>query len=158
MNSGLDGSILVDILGPYGTEAKDSTKLLKTSIHHFRPRMLQAPATPLYLNSKYKEILKDFLGDEHVGFADPGPSFSARAKGSSADKQKFLDNLIKVNYGHWGGYWEFLTPPSVSAITFDSKVEYAKVDYRLVYEGGFAYLKFENGKWKLISAKRTWRQ
>ncbi len=40
--------------------------------------------------------------------------------------------------------------------SFFLEMNYAKLFFRLVYQGGEAYLKKENGKWNLISSKLTW--
>ena len=71
----------------------------------------------------------------------------ARSKGESEKRKMFLENYIKIFHGHWGGYWQLHSYPEAESITFDKNMEYARVDFRLVYEGGFAILKneyFEN--------------
>ncbi|WP_284445133.1 hypothetical protein [Pedobacter sp. B4-66] len=39
---------------------------------------------------------------------------------------------------------------------FDKDLKYAKVYYNMIYEGGEAFLKFEDNTCKLLSVKRTW--
>ncbi len=51
-----------------------------------------------------------------------------------------------------------LTPPIVYSITFDKVMKYALVHYGMIMEGGHAFLKKENGKWVIISAKRIWQE
>ena len=80
----------------------------------------------------------------------------ARSTGKSENRKKFLENYIKIWYGHWGGYWQLYSYPTASSIIFDKDMKYARIYFRMVYEGGEAILKNENNKWILISAKRTW--
>ena len=80
----------------------------------------------------------------------------AKSKCESDKRKQFLENYIKIWYGHWGGYWQLNSYPYAQKITFDRKFENAVVDYRMVYEGGFAYFKKVNGIWVLIQARRTW--
>ena len=63
---------------------------------------------------------------------------------------------MKIFHGHWGGYWQFLSYPQVYSITFDNDMKFARVDFRLVYQGGEAFLKNEEGVWTLMSSKLTW--
>lgn len=136
----------------------DSEKVLLDSVTNFRPNIVQTTATPLYLTEKYSKLLDGFLGNTHSPFAEGGIMNTARAKGESANRQQFLQNYIKIYYGHWGGSWEYLSSPSIGALVFDKDMKYAKIFYGMIYEGGEAFLKFEDNTWKLISMERKWRQ
>jgi hypothetical protein len=46
----------------------------------------------------------------------------------------------------------------VYSIVFDKGMKYALVHYGMIMEGGHAFLKKENGKWGIISAKRIWQE
>lgn len=120
------------------------------------PAVESTDKKPLYLNSKYNEILNAFLGNKHLPLGAGGIMNPARSKGQSAKRKMFLEKFIKIWYGHWGGYWQLISYPEANSITFDKEMKYARIDFRMVYEGGEAILKRENGIWKLISAKRTW--
>ncbi len=80
----------------------------------------------------------------------------ARSSGESEKRKAFLENDIKIWYGHWGSYWQLDSYPVVYSITFDKRMLYARVDFRMVYEGGEAVLKKKNGQWVLVTSKRTW--
>lgn len=149
---------IIDSYGPYGHMYKDSTWAIIDSIVNFRPRVVQIAGVPLYLTKKYEMELVNFLGNTHVPFATGGVQNISKATGESAKRQAFLQNLIKIAHGHWGGYWELKTPPSIHTITFDKDFKYAKVDFVLIYEGGSAFLKLEKGQWQFISAKRVWQE
>lgn len=137
---------------------EDSTKVLLDSVNNFRPNIVSALGTPLFLTKKYKIILNDFLGNDNRPFGEEGLINTAQAKGESLRRQKFLENLIKIYYAHWGGHWEYLTGMSVGALVFDRDMKYAKIFYGIIYESGEAYLRFENNRWNLISIKRTHRE
>jgi len=149
---------IINTFGPYGHLYKDSSLAIIDSIVNFRPKITQAIGIPLYLTKKYELEVLDFLGKTNKQFAAGGFENIAKASGESAERQTFLEKFVKVAHGHWGGYWELKTPPSIYTITFDKNFKYAKVDFNLVYEGGTAFLKFEKGIWQFISAKRTWQE
>lgn len=122
----------------------------------FRPRpIFQSPKTVM-LSAKYDSILNGFLGNSHYPLGTGNVMSPAISTGESSNRQKFLEHCIKIWYGHWGGYWQLYSYPYVSSITFDKTLNYALVNFRLVYEGGYAYLKKLNNTWTLIEAGRTW--
>ena len=132
-----------------------TAKKLET-IEHFRPRVsFQSPKT-IVLIAEYDSLLNRFLGSSHFPLGSGNIMSPAVSKGESANRQKFLENCIKVWYGHWGGYWQLHTYPLVNSIIFDKSLNHALVNFRMVYEGGYAYFKKVNGTWTLVEAKRTW--
>jgi hypothetical protein len=147
-------------INSYGPDNKmeweDSLKTLIDSIRDFRPNLIQTKGTPLYLNDSYKKLLDKFLGNAHYALGTGDIMNPAQAKDESAARQKFLGNFIKIYYGHWGGYWQLHSYPTIGSIIFDKDLKYAKIYYNMIYEGGEALLKFENKTWKLLSVKRTW--
>jgi len=130
--------------------------ILTDSITNFRPPIHCNDKIPLYLTKKYEEVLNTFLNDEFLPLGTGGIMNPARAVGESAERKDFLENYIKIYYGHWGGYWQLYSYPQAYSITFDKTMKYARIDFRLVYQGGEAFLKNENGVWILISSKLTW--
>jgi hypothetical protein len=129
---------------------------LVDSITDFRPSISCNGKSPLYLNSRYNGLLNSFLGNKHTPLGAGGIMNPARSKGQSKKRKDFLERYIKIWYGHWGGYWQLLSYPSAYSITFDKDMNYAIVDFRMVYEGGEAILKNDNGHWEIITARRTW--
>lgn len=155
----IDGKLHIYVLENFGPNQSifyTNTDILTDSIMNFRPTIECNGKHPLYLNSYYNDILNAFLGNKHFSLGIGGIMNPARSKGQSEMRKKFLENNIKIWYGHWGGYWQFYSYPKAFSITFDKEMKYARVCYRMVYEGGEAILKKDNEKWKLISAKRTW--
>ena len=126
------------------------------TVYHFRPAVnFQTPKT-VVLTDRYDRILNVFLGSDHYPFGKGNIMSPAASKGESAKRQAFLENCIKIWYGHWGGYWQLLSYPVVSSIVFDKSFKNALVNYQLIYEGGYAYFKKINGIWTLMEASRTW--
>lgn len=133
-------------------------KILKAvdSIEKFYPTIDYKDIKAVYLIPKYQDLMDNFLGNSYNKLGKGGIMNPARSKGASKKRKAFIDNLITTFYGHWGGYWQLNTYPYINSITFDKYMKYAKVDFRLVYEGGEALLKKEGEKWILINSKRTW--
>jgi len=134
-------------------ERKDS---LISQIENFRPPVRIGNKKAVYLVPNYDALLNAFLGNTHLPLGSGGIMNPARSKRESAKRQKFLENFIKIWYGHWGGYWQLDSYPAANSIIFDKNMKYALVTFTMVYEGGEALLKSNNGKWELVSAKRTW--
>lgn len=156
-----DGKLSSDVLehfGPnslfYEDQYEKDTLLIKSA--YFRPEINCGDKQALYLINKYDTLLNAFLGNTHLPLGTGGIMDPARSTGESTKRKQFLENLIVIWYGHWGGYWQLYSYPTVSKITFDKEMKYARIAFRLIYEGGEAVLKNENGQWKLISSKRTW--
>ncbi len=140
---------------PIDLEAK-MEYLFEESITNFRPQISFPDKKILFLTSKYEAILNDFLGNEHYPQGSNGVMSTASPKNESKKKKAFLENFIKIFYGHWGGYWQLLSYPEVNVIIFDKNMQYAKVYFRIVYEGGESYLKNNNGKWEIFLSELKW--
>ena len=112
-------------------------------LNDFRPN-IEPASRVLFLSQKYENILADFLGEID------------NSKNSVADKKaNFIKNQIFISEGLFKD-WHILTYPSVSKITFDANFEYAEIEFQILHEGGEAMMKKEDGKWNLVSSKRTW--
>ena len=126
------------------------------SVVDFRPRVLFSHPQTVVVTGEYRDLLTRFLGNQHVAFAAGNIMAPARSRGESEKRKKFLEQDIKIWYGHWGGYWQLLSYPAIGLITFDRTFQHALVDYELVYEGGYAYFTKKAGVWTLDDARRTW--
>ncbi len=143
-------------LGPYDNIFAAKKKLLTDSIVNFRPVINCDGKLPLYLTPAYDSILNQFLGEEYIPLGHYDIMMPAYATELSKTKSEFLEKFVKIFYGHWGGYWQLLSYPEAFSVTFDKNMQYAKINFRMIYEGGEAMLKKLNGKWTLISARSTW--
>ncbi len=130
--------------------------ILSDTISDFRPPISLSNRNIVYLNSLYYTGLTKFLGSIIKKNKERLNYTYYLSEKEVKKRQLFLEQNIKVWEGHWGAYWQLLTYPEVNSIIFDKEMEYAKVFFRIVYEGGEALLKKENGKWRLISSKLTW--
>ncbi|HEX4849751.1 MAG TPA: hypothetical protein VFV08_03045, partial [Puia sp.] len=123
---------------------------------HFRPRIFFPDAKCVFLTDQYDSLLNKFLGNKYVKLGTGNIMSPARSKGESEKRMKFLSNFVKIWYGHWGGYWQLHSYPFAERILIDKKFEIALIDYRMIYEGGYALLQKSDGEWKFIKARRTW--
>jgi len=155
LKRGEDGKLSDHTLDNFSPH-NDFQNWLVDSIVNFRPNINRNGKTPIFLTKKYAEILKAFLGNEYIELGTGGIMNPARSKGESEKRKVFLENYVKIFHGHWGGYWQLLSYPEAESITFDKNMEYARVDFRFVYQGGYAILKNQGGKWTLMSSKLTW--
>jgi hypothetical protein len=158
----INGRLSQNIRAEYGFEtsfsfhnSRDSEKPID-SIDTFRPVIKVPGKQAIYLTSKREKTLKAFLGDKHLPLGTGGIMNPARSNGESDKRKKFLESAIKIWYGHWGGYWQLNSYPVAYSITFDKNLLYARINFRMVYEGGEAILKKTNGQWTLLSSRRTW--
>lgn len=154
-----EGKLSESVIDRYGPKRKmyfERNVPPVDSIVNFRPIINCKGKRPVYLTTKYNDILINFLGDKHAPLGKGGIMTPALATKSSANRKTFLENQIKIWYGHWAGYWQLHSYPTAYAITFDRDMKYAIVDFRMIYEGGEALLQNVNGKWILISSRRTW--
>ena len=108
----------------------------------FRPPISYNDKKAVYLTSEYSKIINKFLGNTHY-------------REFSMKKKEFLDNIIITFYGNWRG-WQIYTYPYVYSITFDRNMQYARVDYIIVYGGGNAILEKQGDKWIIVYGERTW--
>lgn len=136
----------------YGFKGAEHYDTLK----NFRPQISISDAKTVVLTSSYDMLLNRFLENEHDKFATGDIMSPAKAKGESEKRKLFLENYIKIWYGHWGGYWQLHSYPVAETIIFDKEFKSAVVNYTMVYEGGYAYFQKVNGEWTLVNARRTW--
>jgi hypothetical protein len=134
----------------------DSLILSKDSIINFRPELQFEKAKTLYLLPKYELVINKFLGSKNYPLGTGGIMNPSRARGKSAKRLKFLNKKLNIIHGHWGGYWHIETHPEVFSIDFNNDKTIAKVNYRLVYQGGEATYIKQNGEWNLKDAHLTW--
>ena len=128
----------------------------RDSITDFRPVVAVPNKQCIYLTSAREKTLTAFLGNTHVPLGTGGIMQPARSSGESEKRKQFLENLVKIWPGHWGGYWQLGSYPVAYTITFDKDMLTAQVDFQMIYEGGESTLKKINGQWELISSRRTW--
>ncbi|MBK7440347.1 MAG: hypothetical protein IPI65_02110 [Bacteroidetes bacterium] len=154
-----EGKLSENVIDRYGPKRKiyfERNVPPVDSIVNFRPIINCNGKRPVYLTTKYSDILINFLGNKHEHLGNGGIMTPALATKSSANRKTFLENQIKIWYGHWGGYWQLHSYPTAYAITFDHEMQYAIIDFRMIYEGGEALLKNVNGSWVLVSSELTW--
>jgi len=126
------------------------------SITNFRPRINIKNRIPVYLTSYYEKILNVFLGDIYSPLGTGGIMNPARPEGESKERRRFLEDKIKIEYGHWGGYWHLNSFPEINIIIFNKDMKSALIYFRYGYRGGESYLIKKNANWKIVDSKFTW--
>jgi hypothetical protein len=155
VNGKLSREVLADFGNGFNLDEYRKDTLIE-NIVNFRPQIKCGDKLPVYLTSRYDTILNAFLGNTHLALGAGGIMNPARSKGESLKREKFLNQMVKIWYGHWGGYWQLYSYPEVYSIIFNKQMNRAEVNFRFIYEGGKAVLESKNGQWKLLSSMRTW--
>lgn len=137
-------------------ELAENDVISRDTITNFRPSISCGDKDVVYLSSSYNTGLTTFLGTRIKKNKERLNYLYYLSDKEVTKRQLFLEQNIKIWRGHWGAYWQLLTYPQVNIMVFDKDREYVKVFFRIVYQGGEALLKKENGKWNLISSKLTW--
>lgn len=115
-------------------------------IRNFRPRIEIPDVKCLSLTPEYHAALNIFLGNAHSETGAGNIMSPARAQGESQRRADFLSDYFFLIYGHWGGYWQYETPPSVRYIILNNTLNKAAVETRTIYSGtGFLLYKGDSG-------------
>lgn len=125
------------------------------TIEDFRPPVRPAKGEAVHLTPAYSKALETFLGSEHHPMGTGNIMNPAQAKGESKKRLEFLNRMVKIHHGHWGG-WHLATHPYARTIVFDEDRTRALVHFRIVYEGGEAVFEKEGDAWVLRSSGLTW--
>ncbi len=136
----------------------DSILFIRDSIIDFRPKITFPNISILYLTKDYEKTLLEFLGDKHTPLGYGGIMNPARASGKSFKKQRFLNEVVCIIYGHWGGYWHLETHPEIYNIVFNKSKTVAKVNYRIGYQGGEATFEYKENVWLFTEGRLTWME
>ncbi len=133
--------------------------LLEIEIHRFRPSLELGNQKALFLTRKYEHILaKEFLGE--IPRESVGTEYlrcPEKPRNEWERRRVFLEDFVAVIPGHWGGY-HLISPPKVTEICFNRKLDTAIVDFRQAWEGGEARYVKTHGRWRLLSSKVTWSE
>lgn len=127
----------------------DSAVTFRPPVHFDRKKVV-------YLTDGYKELLNSFLGNCHVELGEHDIMQPAFSKGESQKRQGFFNKATLIFYGHWGGYWEYVTFPEAYSMVFNPEMSRAIVFFRIIYEGGEVYLEKKDGEWRVVDARITW--
>lgn len=122
----------------------------------FRPPVHFDGKKVVYLTDGYEKLLNSFLGNCYVELGKRNIMQAAFSKGTSRLKQKFFSKAALIFYGHWGGYWEYVTFPETTSVIFNPEMTRAVVKYSLAYEGGEMILEKRDGKWEIVSVRFCW--
>lgn len=132
----------------------DVPTIAQWDLDDFRPKATSD--IPLcYLNNRYRNLIRRYLGDKELQAGHRGIMSTSVARGESLLRQQFINKKVQIYHGHWGG-WNLATDPSVTQVVFDEKLEYAKLYFSLVYQGGEALYRRDGNIWRLVKSELTW--
>lgn len=140
----------------YESEIKKEQIIKKDSIIDFRPKLSFENHNILYLTPEYKTALNKFLGTQSTKFGKPNIMSVSRPKKESEKRHKFIRPYLPVLHGHWGGYWNIETSPTIYGFYLNKNLNQAKILFVVGYQGGESFLEKENGKWVIKESKTTW--
>ena len=124
----------------------------------FRPQVSFPGKKIVYLTYDYIQLLNKFLGNTHVELGENGIMQPAYTKDESRQRMLFLTKAARIFYGHWGGYWQYETYPRANTIIFDTRMQRAVVNFRVIYEGGMVYLEKKDGEWTVVYGELVWME
>lgn len=123
---------------------------IDVTINNFNPKIKDSSIVPLILNTKYLNVISNFLGDNITPLGTYSIMQTAMADSISSLKVDFLKYYIFLMPEHWGQYWEILTSPKISSIDFNSKRNLARINYSFPYHDNYTYYKKIKGKWTFV--------
>ena len=136
----------------------DSLVLIKDSIVNFRPKLQFKQAKILYLLPQYEIIINKFLGNKNYPLKTSEIINSSNIEEERAKRLNFLNKKLNIIHERFKNDWHIKTHPEVFSIDFNNDRTIAKVNYRLVYQGGKVIYIKQNGKWKWKDAYLIWSQ
>ena len=122
----------------------------------FRPPVHFDRKKVVYLTDGYEELLNSFLGNCYDESEERDTKQSVFSKCTSWMKQQFFNKAALIFYGHWGGYWEYVTFPKANSIILNPEMNRAIVLFRFIYGGGEVYLEKKGGEWTVVDTRFTW--
>ena len=128
----------------------------KDSIINFRPLINLEKKKVLYLTDEYAKAINKFLRSESSELGEGNIMSPSKALGTSKKRYDALRTYIPILHGHWGGYWHLETHPYIRIVIFNKTLTYAKIEFRVGYQGGEATLEKNGIDWHIIESKSTW--
>jgi hypothetical protein len=123
---------------------------VRDSIVDFRP-LVQFPKTrTLYLTKVFKNALNIFLD----GPVYPLNNYNGDIlqQPDSEEKIQFLRKALGIIPSHWGDYWHIETHPEISSIHFNGNLSAARVNFKIGYVIGEAFLTKSTDNWELLES------
>lgn len=128
-------------------------------IEGFRPRIRKDGVKSLYLTDAYLEAFDRFLGT-FAPFTDSLPPNGlmavARPKEECRKRWLFLSDFLYIQYGHWGGYWLYNTPPWIGQIVLNRSLDKAIVELHRDYAGDYILMNKTPAGWVMHAELDSW--
>jgi len=128
----------------------NSSKAVSKTIKNFRPNVDFEKTNILCLTEYYDSAISKFLRIKTVG--NKGDLNNSMQE-HDVKKEQFLSQYLVMVKRHLGQFWDIISYPEASQITFDRTLQYAAVNYRFSGKEGIAYYKKSDGKWNHVGSK-----
>lgn len=121
--------------------AGDLEYILSGSISDFKPNIQVSNKKIVFLFNNYLKALESLFEQGRGGWS----------------KRAFLLPKIRVEPGHWGGYYHYVTFPEVHVIVFNESLSEARINYRATWHTGY-YTIYEKGDsgWTRVEDVFNW--
>ncbi len=113
-------------------------------INDFRPPGTWWEMPVVYLTAAADSMIFQFL---YSGFGERKPDHQ--------DRVDFLRNAIQLTHHHWIPDYHKVTMPKVSRVYLNTTFAHARVNFRVFYQFGEAYLTREGNTWILKESRLT---
>lgn len=142
------------VFSPIPENSKEGLKEIKGHLKNFRPELGISKSKILYLTPEYDEGIRSLIDSE---LPRPMNSNNTTPKENITYKySKALGGYMPLIMGHWGNVWHLETHPVINTIIFNQNMTKAKVDFRIVFEGGEATFERVLNTWVLKESHMTW--
>ncbi len=123
---------------------------VRDSIVDFRPTVRFSKTRTLYLTKVFKDALNIFL--DGSAYRSNNYNGDILQQPYNEDKIQFLSKALGIIPSHWGDYWHIETHPEISSIHFNGDLSEARVNFKIGYMIGEAFLTKSSGSWELIQS------
>ncbi len=127
----------------------DNKVVIKT-VKNFRPKVDFEKTKILSLTAYYDSAISRFLKANTISNK---VALSNNMQEHDVKKEQFLSQYLVMVKRHRGQFWDIISYPEASQITFDRTLQYAAVNYRFSGKEGIAYYKKSDGKWNHVGSK-----
>ncbi|MDT3740452.1 MAG: hypothetical protein RO257_13230 [Candidatus Kapabacteria bacterium] len=125
------------------------SELSKYVIEDFSPELHFDDKNIIYCSNEFLETINEFLG---VSFNRGNIYELPKPKRETQERLNFLNKLVKIIPGHWGGYYIIESFPRVSKIDFNENFDKAEVYFQNGYSYFCATFKKNEGNWEIIGS------
>ncbi len=119
------------------------------TFNDFSPKLMMQDKQIVFCDKYFLETINKFLGIE---YSEGTIYHLPRPLRETQSRLNFLNQLVKIIPGHWGGYYHIESFPLVLNIELKSNLKEASVFFKNVYAWYRAHLMKDGEDWKITSS------